>query len=205
MDRRRYLLLSGSALTAPLAGCSGGSDPDGPGDGGGDDGGDTGGSDGNNSGDGESEATLPQPEISAESISPDNPDSTLDASWTATVFDALRQEGEDQFWEADEGEQYLILTLELTNVGDAALDISPGEFTVTADGTEGEWTVLTDGSQLDVSLDPEESASGSMAFTIPADPETVTISASPVGGAYAVEFERDEELESGYVPASVST
>lgn len=192
---RRTLITAIGATT--LAGCAGSdSEPDDtPGDENGTDG-----LDQDNGTDDTSESDLPdQPAINAENTTSEDATSTLAVRWNATVFEAVKFEGDNQFWEAEDGEHYLIFHAELTNTGEETIAFAPGQITVDADGTEGGWTVLDDGQRLDVELDAGESATDWVAFTIPDDAEEIMITAN--ASDYAIEFEHDTEMDLELVSA----
>lgn len=77
-----------------------------------------------------------QPLMEAESVEPDDANTTLSIRWNGTVFDAVTFPDEDQFWESPEDEQYLILQLAIENIGDNSAEFVPGELHITADGTK---------------------------------------------------------------------
>ncbi|MFC6764965.1 DUF4352 domain-containing protein [Natrinema soli] len=184
MRRRSYLAGLGVTTATALAGCAS----------------DT------NSGNGNDVSLPEQPSITAEDTNPDSASTTLEIRWNATAFDTYKIDSDtEQYYDSPDGEQQLIVQVEITNTGEETTGFVPGEMQVLADGTEAEWAVLVDGSRLDVDLEPGESVNDWMAFTIPEDTNEVVITIRDYSVIeHAAEFTHDESMEVDVIPYSSS-
>lgn len=181
MQRRTLLGLTGTALTTSLAGCN----SDGNGSGNPDDNvyagntstdTDAGTNDGDGGGEGDDNGVPAesQPAFQARDADADGTDGELEIAFHARTY--TRLEDGDQFWEADDGEMYLLGQYHVQNVGDQTVDLLGGQIAVQADDTEGEWTVVKDGSRFRVTLEPDDELDEWLVHTIPADASEVTVS-----------------------------
>ncbi len=177
MDRRELLATGGGCLTIAIAGCQ---------------------SDGESSDQSGAASTAvgeladSQPTIEAIDATPDDPVGELAVAFDAAVYERL--EDGDQFWEADDGNAYLLGQYVLENTGDEPIDLAPGHLQIEADDEDAEWTVLVDGSRLDVELDPGETVDEWLVHIVPADVSTVTVTVDPFDPV-AASVERDEGLD----------
>lgn len=185
MNRRHFLIGTGATSTAALAGCMGSDDSD--------------------NGDDDDEPELPeQPDISAVDSAPDEPETTLEIRWNATVYDdvTLDPDDDDQHYTPDEGEHYLIVQAELSNVGEEWASVGPGDFGVEADGEEREWIALDDEDRMNLEVQPDNSEVDFVTFTVPEGTDEVEIIA-PLSEFqhWDSEFTHDEGLEMDVYPA----
>lgn len=206
MNRRVFIGGVGASIVVGVAGCTG-SDDDDDDQGEDDDQGGTveerpDGDDGETETDDDTadEENLPdQPEIAAEDSGADD-GGVIEARWNAAVFDSVRVDpDDDEVYSADDGEQYIIIQAELTNTGEESLAFYPGVIDIDADGEAGSWTVLDDSTRMELDLDGGDSAEDWIAFSIPEDTDTVTISVD--AAHFRVEFDHDDGLELEVVPA----
>lgn len=197
MRRRKLLAVAGSSIPAALAGCTqddsgnretGSMNDDGDGSGSGGDGGD--GSDENT----DEFGTLADssPVFTGIDYNPDDADGELDVDFNARVYTKLQGEG-GQFWEANDGEAYLLGQFRIENVGDSSVDFQPGTILVTADGDEAEWTVLVDGSRLRTTLEAGDIANEWQVFILPEDSTEVEVTVEPLAPV-STTVELDGEL-----------
>ncbi|WP_254768175.1 hypothetical protein [Salinilacihabitans rarus] len=133
-----------------------------------------------------------QPTIEGVDANPDDPTGQLDVSFYAEVYDTL--EDGDQFWEAEDGEAFLLGQFRIENVGEERIDFAPGNITVNADGEEGEWTVLVDGSRLNIALDPGDSVNEWQVYEVSDGVEEVEVTIETLNPVTAT-VEYDDSIE----------
>lgn len=196
--RRRTLLALTGLSTMSTAGCLGSQDDDPENDDSPDGSGNEESTSENTGGGGESTDELgtpveSQPSFSGDTHDPEGADGEFAVDFNARMYTKLQGEG-GQFWEAGDGEAYLLGQFRIENTGDVSVDFQPGNIVANADGEGAEWTVLVDGGRLRTTLEAGDDVNEWQVFTVSGSPEDVEVTVEPLDSASTtVEF--DEELE----------
>lgn len=176
VQRRQYLAGLAASTTLPVAGCLGGDTPE-----------DTGTpTDARDTGAFSSSVGVNT------SVTARQGDGTLSIQWRAATLDAFTwPDSGDQFYEAGDDEQFLILQLALQ--GSRPLDFSWREVDASADDTDLGTQTFT--GQLSVDSIPSgEHATGWRAYRIPANTDVVSIEHREMDYSYATEWSMDRGL-----------
>jgi hypothetical protein len=122
-------------------------------------------------------------------------DGTLTIRWRPATFQAFQWEGSGkQFYEAAEGEQYLIVQLEL-HASDRSLEFSARRLEAFVNSRDLGTHAFTGDLAVDHPIQPDSPVTGWRAWTIGEDVEKVKLRHQPLDYTYDTEFDRDNSLE----------
>ncbi len=135
--------------------------------------------------------------VTAASTTPDNVTSALYVQWNAKRVSKLDPEsGDDGVYRPRDGNQFLLVTMNVTNDGADSVGLRPRDFVLRSNGTLHGHQPLVNASGFDPNvLEAGESVTVWMVFSIDADATEATIVVSePARHVVRVQFVRNEEL-----------
>ncbi len=135
--------------------------------------------------------------VTANSTTPTNTTKSLAVQWNAERVSKLSPEGGDGVYRPDENEQFLIVSMNVTNKGDDSVGLRPRDFGVRSNGTLRGYHPLKNASGFDpMVLEDGETATVWLVFSIDADATNATIVVSERArhGGARFRFVRDPNL-----------
>lgn len=141
--------------------------------------------------------------LSANDTQRSNPLDTLHITWIGDARQSVDPQPDDGYtYEADAGQQYVVLRLNITNAGERAVDLDPGYYRLLVDGVEYSPNNLARGDSMrDVTLRPGASYKTHLTFQIPEEAdgaELITDNEAYYDTYVAANFTRDPGLTVQY-------
>jgi hypothetical protein len=135
--------------------------------------------------------------VTAESVTPTNPEYEMDITWNSQAQTSVTPPDRDITTYAESGNKWLVFRILVANVGTSARELNAVQYIVQTKSGEHEIVAFRSGYLGGATIDPGEQVSRWMAFHIPADATTATLTMQQdrVEAALAVSFSHDSSLE----------
>lgn len=136
-------------------------------------------------------------DVSAASTAPENASAAMHVAWNAEVTDIIDpNESDGLAYYPPEGEQFVVVAMNIDNTGDAQVPLKQTAFRFEADGTTYATESLADHDGfLDFPIGPGENVVVWTVFTVPEDVSgTLVYDQNATDADVAVEFERDSSF-----------
>lgn len=138
--------------------------------------------------------------VTTADAAPNESKTALNVTWNARAQPAVDPDpGDMSTYNANDGEKYLVVRMAIENTGDSELDLRQSLFRFANDGVIYDHQALfgAGNSLSDVTLAPDGSYSGWVAFSIPADTTSGELQVDQDAvypGSVAVTFEKDSSM-----------
>ncbi|USZ67573.1 restriction endonuclease [Halorussus salilacus] len=136
-------------------------------------------------------------DITAESASPGDANASLSVAWNAEVTDSIDpNESDDVAYPAPEGQEFVVVQMNILNTGNDSVPLSRGAFQLRANGTTSRSESFADHEGfVDLPLSAGGNRTAWTAFAVPeGSTGTLVYDQNATDATVAVEFERDTAI-----------